>query len=129
LFPKLLTFKETFRYFLVVACGFCVDFSIYAALVTIGESAYWANAAGFCVGVIVNVILIRSFVFPDSRFRLGNDVLLTFASNGAILGLGMGALWILVDKLHIDPYGAKLFINGLTFIFNYATRSLFFRKM
>ena len=116
------------RYFVVAACGFCVDFSIYATLVAMGVSVYWANTAGFCVGANVNVILIRTFVFPDSRFRLGQDVLLTVAANGVILGLVMGVLWILVDALHINPYWAKLFTNGVTFVLNYATRAVFFRK-
>ena len=94
----------------------------------IGVSVYWANAAGFCVGAIVNVILIRAFVFPDSRFRLGQDVLLTVSANGAMLGLGMGVLWILVDALQLNPYWAKLFTNGVTFVLNYVTRAAFFRK-
>ena len=122
------TFKAQFRYFVVAACGFCVDFAIYATLVAIGISVYWANAAGFCVGAIANVILIRAFVFMDSRFRLGQDVLLTVAANGAMLGLGMGVLWILVDALHVNPYWAKLFTNGATFVLNYVTRVVFFRK-
>lgn len=93
-----------------------------------GVSVYWANAAGFCVGAIVNVILIRAFVFPNSRFRLGEDVLLTVAANGAMLGLGTGMLWVLVDSLSVNPYGAKLLTNGATFVLNYVTRAVFFRK-
>ena len=93
-----------------------------------GVSVYWANAAGFCVGAIINVILIRAFVFPDSRFRLGQDVLLTVAANGAMLGFGMGVLWMLVDALHVNLYWAKLLTNGVTFVLNYVTRSVFFRK-
>ena len=87
-----------------MVCGFCVDFVIYAPLVAIGISVYWANAEGFCVGAFVNVILIRVFVFMDSRFRLGQDVLLTVAVNGAMLGLGMGVIWILVEVLLVNPH-------------------------
>ena len=126
--PKLSTFKAPLRYFVVVACGFSVDFLIYATLVAMGISVYWANAAGFCVGAIFNVILIRIFVFPESRFHLGQDLLLTVAFNGAMLGLGMALLWILVDVIHINPYWAKLFTNGVTFVLNYITRAIFFRK-
>lgn len=93
-----------------------------------GGSIYWANAAGFCIGALVNIILIRTFVFPDSRFGLVHDVLLTVAANGAMLGLGMGVLSILVEVLDINPYWAKLFTNGVTFALNYATRLVFFRK-
>lgn len=126
--PKLSTFKPPLRYFLVVACGFSVDFLIYATLVAIGISVYWANAAGFCVGAVFNVILIRTFVFSESRFHLRQDLVLTVAFNGAMLGLGMGLLWILVDVIHINPYWAKLLTNGVTFVLNYITRAVFFRK-
>jgi putative flippase GtrA len=112
----------------VVACGFSVDFSIYATLVAMGISVYWANAAGFCVGAIFNVILIRTFVFRESRFHLGRDLLLTAPFNGVILGLGMAVLWVLVDVITINPYWAKLLTNGVTFVLNYITRAVFFRK-
>ncbi len=126
--PKPLTFKAPLRYFVVASCGFCVDFSIYATLSALGISVYWANAAGFCIGAIVNVILIRAFVFPDSRFMLGKDVFLTVAANGIMLGLGSGILWILVDELHSNANWSKLFTNGVTFVLNYATRAIFFRE-
>lgn len=97
-------------------------------MVAMGGSAYLANAAGFCVGAIINVILIRIFVFPDSRFRLGSDIFLTIFANGAMLGLGMAILWIQIDVLSINPYWAKLVTNSLTFVLNYMTRLMFFRK-
>jgi len=87
-----------------------------------------ANAAGFCVGAIVNVLLIRKYVFPNSRFKLSADLPLTFAANGAMLGVGMGMLWVLVDFASLNPYWAKLLANGMTFVLNYVTRTVFFRK-
>jgi putative flippase GtrA len=104
-----------------------VDFSIYAALVLMGISVYWANLAGFCVGVPLNVVLIRAFVFPDSRFELSEDVLLSIAANGAMLALGTGLLWVLVDWALLNPYVAKLLTNFTTFMLNYMTRAVFFR--
>lgn len=89
---------------------------------------YSANAVGFCVGAVVNVVLIRTFVFPDSRFRLGVDVLLTTVANGAMLGVGMGILWMLMELALVGPHWAKLVANGMTFVLNYLTRAVFFRK-
>ena len=128
LLPKLSTFNASLRYLVVATCGFCVDFLIYAALVAMGVSIYLANAAGFCVGAIVNVLLIRKYVFPNSRFKLSADLPLTFAANGAMLGVGMGMLWVLVDFASLNPYWAKLLANGMTFVLNYVTRTVFFRK-
>jgi len=128
LLPKPLISKAQFRYLIVATCGFCVDFLIYVALIVVGASVYWANAAGFCVGAVVNVLLIRNFVFPDSRFKLSADLPLTFALNGVMLGVGMALLWVLVDSLSVNPYWAKLVSNGTTFVLNYVTRAVFFRK-
>lgn len=97
-------------------------------MVVVGFSVYFANAVGFCVGAFVNVILIRQFVFTDSRFQLGHDVLFTVVINGIILSLGMGVLWVLVEALNVNPYWAKLVTNSVTFIFNYLIRLFYFRK-
>lgn len=112
----------------MVVCGYCIDFAIYAALVSAGVSVYWANAAGFCVGSAVNTILIREFVFQDSRFSLTTDLQLSFTSNTVMFALGMVMLWGLVELSKMNPYGAKLVTNGTTFIANYVIRTVFFRK-
>jgi putative flippase GtrA len=97
-------------------------------LVKFGVSVYWANAAGFGVGSIANVLLIREFVFKDSRFRLVTDLQLSFASNALIFGLGMSMLWLFIEVEQMGPYSAKLLTNGVTFGINYAIRVVFFRK-
>ena len=122
------TYKTPLRYFLAVVCGYCIDFAIYAAFVLFGVSVYGANTAGFCVGATVNVILIRQFVFPDSRFRLSTDLQLSFVSNGLMFGFGMGMLWVFVESVSIDPFRAKLLTNGTTFLVNYIIRHAFFRR-
>jgi putative flippase GtrA len=122
------TYKTPLRYFFSVVCGYCVDFAIYATVVAFGISVYWANAAAFCVGSVVNVVLIREFVFRDSRFRLSTDLQLSFASNGLMFGFGMGMLWVLVELAGMNLYGAKLLTNGTTFFANYVIRAAFFRR-
>jgi putative flippase GtrA len=126
LLPKRSTFKAPFRYFLVVVGGFGLDFVLYSALVSWGESIYLANAIGFCIGAAFNVLMIRRFVFSGSRFGFGTDLGLTLLTNGTMLIVGMGILWILVEWMKVSPYLAKLLANGLTFVLNYATRATYF---
>lgn len=97
-------------------------------IVAFGVSVYWANTAGFCVGATVNVILIRQFVFPDSRFSLSADLPLSFISNALMFGFGMGVLWALIELAAINPFVAKLLANGATFFANYFIRATFFRS-
>jgi putative flippase GtrA len=125
---KLSSLGKPLRYFVVAGIGFCVDYSIYAALVAAGVSIYIANAVSFSIGAVLAVVLIRAFVFQASRFALGADILLTFATNGTMLLVGMGILWLLVEVLSTGPYWAKLTANGVTFVLNYLTRATIFRK-
>ena len=128
MFQKLLTYNEPLGYFTVVVCGFCGDFLVYATLVSADVSIYIANVAGFFVGAVINVVLIRKYVFPNTRFRLVTDLPLTFAANGIMLGVGTGMLWVLVDFFGVNPYFAKLLSNGIRFFLNYTVRKIFFNK-
>ena len=91
-----------------------------------GGSIYLANLGGFCVGAAINVLLIRRYVFPQARFRLGVDIAITWVSNGTMLGVGILVLWCLVDAAGMNPYWAKIVSNGMTFMLNYITRIIIF---
>lgn len=141
---KLSTYKTPLRYFFAVVCGYCIDFAIYVACIKLEVFSYWAriagfsewqglsiyaaNAVGFIVGATINVILIRKYVFVNNRFRFSVDLPLTLAVNTAMLGVGMGLLWLFVELFSINPYGGKLLANGVTFVLNYTIRAAFFRK-
>lgn len=125
---KKLICSAPFRYFAVSACGFFIDFLVYAVIVAAGQSIYLANVIGFCVGASVNVLLIRRFVFMESRHSLLTDILLTIAANGMILFMGLLLLWFQVERMRLDPYIAKLIANGVTFALNYVTRAYYFSR-
>lgn len=79
------------------------------------------------MGAAFNVLMIRRYVFQDSRFNFVTDLVLTLFANGFMLLVGMGLLWVMIENLALNPYLAKLIANGLTFILNYLTRATFFR--
>ncbi len=120
--PSTYSFRSVPRYFLAAGAGFSIDFLVFAAIVANGGGIYLANLGGFCVGAAVNVLLIRRYVFPQARFNLGVDLMMTWVSNGAMLGVGMFALWVFVDWAGMSPYWAKIIANGLTFVLNFVTR-------
>ena len=125
---KLSTYKTPIIYFLTVLVGYCIDFSIYAGLVNCQVPIYLANVVGFCIGSITNTLLIRCYVFRDSKFSLVNDIYLSITANALVFAIGMGFIWFLVDLLNMNPYGAKLLANGVTFIANFFMRASFFRN-
>ncbi|WP_243543945.1 GtrA family protein [Pseudodesulfovibrio tunisiensis] len=121
-------FNAPIRYTIVVIIGFCVDFSIYSGLVWGGLSIYVANVIGFTAGAMINVWLIRRFVFPDVRFKLMQDIGLTLISNGFMLLVGLLLLYLFAELMGIDAYLAKILANGTTFVLNYLTRATLFRS-
>lgn len=127
LFQNLSIYKKPFQYFVVAFCGFCVDFLVYALILKSGGSVYFSNFIGFCIGASVNVILLRNFVFVDSKYRLFLDVLFTIIANGSALMLGTVVLWLGVDVFGINMYVMKLVANVFTFVVNYFTRTSFFQ--
>lgn len=116
------------RYFGVALIGFAVDFATYALVLHATGQLALAHILGFVVGGSINVLLIRSFVFPDSRFSLLKDVVLTLGANGLMMLCGLVLLWTLVHQMTIEPHLAKLGTNAITFALNYATRKLFFSR-
>lgn len=122
-------FSESSLYFFAIGFGFCVDYLIYSILVFNGTSIYLANTLGFIVGTIINVLLIRRYVFLKSRFQLLTDIPLTFIVTGVVFCVGMALLGILVELSILNPYWAKLLVNAITFVFNFLSRAIFFRAI
>lgn len=125
---KKLIYNAPVRYFAVTLCGFLIDFLVYATLVATGLSIYIANLLGFCIGATANVLLIRSFVFRESRHSLPVDIILTIMANGMVFFIGLILLWVLVEGMRLDPYITKLIANGVTFILNYVIRTYYFSR-
>ena len=105
---------ELLKYFSAVVCGYLVDRNIHFAdreqLVI-----YLANCLSFVVRSICNVMLIRLYVFSDSRFELLHDLGYSLISNTLILFVGLAMLWLLVEQFNWTAIVAKVTANGLTF--------------
>ncbi|OUX38054.1 MAG: hypothetical protein CBE26_01935 [Kiritimatiellaceae bacterium TMED266] len=119
---------ELLKYFSVVVCGYLVDIAIFILLIESGWSIYLANCAGFVVGSIFNVILIRLYVFSDSRFELLHDLGYSLISNTLILFVGLAMLWLLVEQFNRTAIVAKVTANGLTFFINFIIRKQLFSR-
>ena len=119
---------ELLKYFSAVVCGYLVDFAIFILLIESGWSIYLANCVGFVVGSICNVILIRLYVFSDSRFELLHDLGYSLISNTLILFVGLAMLWLLVEQFNWTAIVAKVTANGLTFFINFIIRKQLFSR-
>ena len=77
---------------------------------------------------MVNTLLIRSYVFLDSKYSMLKDMQLSFLSNGLVYVVGTVFILAIIENFEANPYVAKLTANCLTFLSNCAIRNIFFRK-
>lgn len=124
---------EFLRYGVVGGIAFIADFgSLWLTREYVFQNlrygVYFATAAGFVVGLIVNYILSLKFVFTQAKDKgKGRDVksFLIFAIIG-IIGLGLTELgmYLGVEKLGIHYLIVKCFVTAAVLIWNYAGRKI-----
>jgi putative flippase GtrA len=108
----------------VVATG--VDFLLYFVLLLILRpvSAHFCSAS---VGMVVNFILQRSFVFNVTRGLKTSFLLSLLFSIGGIF-LGGGIIYLLTKLAFFTAYPllAKIMAMGVVFFYNYETKKIAF---
>lgn len=117
------------RYFATVSVGFTCDIFLFFLLIESGAQLFFSYLLSFCVGVSINVLLLRRYVFSSSRFALKADIAFSVACNGLVLLIGFLAIWAQTVCLGLNVYISKASTNALTFLINYLVRVLFFQKM
>jgi len=110
-----------------MTCGVFIDLISFVILIKIGINHYFSYMIGYILGTIANLILLRYF-FHKPRFKLFNDLLLTFVLNGSTAIAGLGLYWAVINFILSDELTAKLASMMVTFIFNYIIRIVFFQK-
>ena len=108
----------------VVATG--VDFLLYSLLLLI-LSPVISHFCSASVGMVVNFLLQRNFVFNVTRGIKTSFVLsLLFSIGGIFLGGGIIYLLIKLAFFITYPLLAKLVAMGVVFFYNYETKKIAF---
>lgn len=122
---------QLIRYFFVGGTSTLVHLGIFTLLSKVfGLHYLWvAQPIGFCFGLMVNYSIAIHFVFPNrSVANVWKERFLYFLT--ALMGFVIDSilLFLLVDKLDLDPSLSKVISAGITFIWNFFSKKLFLFK-
>lgn len=103
-----------------------MDFILYSILVLHQVNIFLANTIAFLMGTIVNVYLIRSFVFINYRYNFIKDCVISIFTNGVVYLVGLAGMGLLVYVGGVNHYLAKCSVMVGTFFVNFTTRKKLF---
>jgi putative flippase GtrA len=122
--PKVL--HHMVRYLGVSVVAFAVDYGTMTVLLKLVHvDKMIAASAGFILGLILNYLLSRVWVFAGEKSRISSRwaEFTVFAAVGAIgLILNDAVIWALTSGFGIDPLLSKLPATGVVFFWNFFLR-------
>jgi hypothetical protein len=110
-------------YFIVVIFGVLVDLSVFLTLSSWGFAILTANAAGFFLGALINIFLIRLLAFPRTTVPNYLDYMVTLIVNLILMFTATVLILILNTEFGFSLINSKLFANTFTLIFNFLIRN------
>lgn len=112
------------RYVVVGGIAFAVDFGSLYLLTELAGIHYLVSALiAFVLGLIVNYLLSKSWVFDRRSMNDAATEFLVFAAIGVVgLGLNEMILWILSGKMHIHYMAGKAVSAGIVLVWNFGAR-------
>ena len=103
------------RYGLVGLLVLALDYAVFAGLLAVlPEQHLIANIAGKLAGAAVGFILHKYVTFAgDQADGTGRQALAYALLLGFNLLLSSALLWLLVDRMELNTYGARLFVDAV----------------
>jgi len=123
------TLLQLFRYFWVGGVAAVVNIGMLFVFTEVCHFNYLiSNILSFTLGLIVNYILSKKFVFSDDVKLSPVKEFIIYAIIGVIgLGLDTLFLWIFTEKIGIYYMISKIISTALVFIWNFGARKLLYK--
>jgi putative flippase GtrA len=117
---------EGSRYLAASALALAIDFTVYVALIRLGDVAYLVAAPiGFALGLAAVYALSVRWVFRHRRLADARVEFLVFASIGlAGIALNQAAIYAGVERFSLSYELAKMASATVVFCFNFGLRKL-----
>jgi len=119
--------REFFSYFGVAIIAFLVNYLCLYILSDVLEINYIiSNIISFVFGLTINYILSKRYVFKNDNINKKAEFLIyTFIG---VIGLLIDTcvLWFFTEKIHIYHMISKIISTGITFIWNFVARKIFY---
>ena len=116
--------KQLFKFGIVGAIAFVIDYAIFALLTFIGLHYLIAGVISFIVSVTFNYIASIKWVF-DAKKQTKKEFILFVVLSAIGLGINSLIMYIGVDKMGIHELLMKLVATGIVMVYNFITRKIF----
>jgi len=114
------------KYLFVGGTAFIFDFATLYFLTDYGHVHYLTSAAiAFIIGLNINYILSKYFVFSGSRMGLKKEYTFIVIVSIMSLGLNQGLIWFFTEKLGIFYLYSKMISTCIILVFNFWVRKRF----
>jgi putative flippase GtrA len=124
---------ELARYLVAGTLAFLSDFTIFLLLnEEFGVHYLAANAAGFCIGLVISYGFCIRWVFCQRTYgKVMIELPVFFAISLSTLLLGEVILLLLVEFAELQPATGKVVMTGIIFLANFVLKKylLFHRKV
>ena len=123
------TMIQFFRYLFVGGIAAVVNIGMLYVLTDIAGIHYIiSNIVSFILGLLVNYILSKKFVFQDDVSMSKGKEFLLYAIIG-VLGLGIDTLfiWVFTSLLSLYYMISKLISTAIVFIWNFGARKVLYK--
>ena len=93
----------------------------------LGINYILSSVISYAFGMINSYFLNKRWTFNDKDKKIILQLMKFIAVNGISLSINVLAMYILVDRIHIDSMGAQVIATGFSTILNYlGSRALVF---
>ena len=123
------TFIQFFRYLFVGGFAAVVNIGMLYVFTDIVKIYYViSNVLAFILGLLVNYILSKKFVFQDETSINKSKEFIIYAIIG-VIGLGIDTLlvWLFTDIIKIYYLLSKIISTGIVFIWNFGARKILYK--
>lgn len=124
------TLLQFFRYIFVGGIAAVVNIGSLFILTDISKVYYIiSNILAFILGLFVNYILSKIFVFSQEKVKSKTKELITYAVIG-IIGLGIDTLFMFIFTSVFSIYYlvSKILSTAITFLWNFCARKLMYKR-
>lgn len=114
------------RYAVVGLLVLALDYSLFAGLLSIFPGQHLAaNIAGKLGGAAAGFFMHKYVTFAGAQADGAGRQAMSYAMLlGFNLMLSTGLLWLLVDRLELNAYGARLFVDGVVIALSFVGSKL-----
>ena len=118
---------QFFRYFFVGGIAAVVNIGALFVLKESGVNLIVANIIGFTLGLIVNYLLSRKFVFAEEKMENGVFEFITYAVIGVIgLAIDTFLVWLFTEQMGLWYIFSKVLSTVIVFVWNFVARKVLY---